>query len=177
MTTEEDGPLQHDPDISAAQVAGGGGSVLDRIKRRRTDQSDVLWLDIPSWGGELKARYQVLDRDEVEKMIRRVQARQRQGDKSRSDSTPDLDFLIKACTEVKAVDSETDEEETLTPGFTLELVDMLDPKDEDGSPIAIKDQRSLVAYLVKYNGIALAAHAQKVARWMQDTSKSVEDPQ
>lgn len=177
MTIENDGPLQLNPDASAADVAGGGGSVLDRVKKRRTNTVDTLWLDIPSWGGDMRAEYQVLDPDEVQKMIRRVQARQRKGEDKRYDSTPDLDFLIKACINVKAIDPETDEEQHLTKGFVMELVEMLDPKDQDENPIEIKDPRGLVAYLVKYNGIALAAHAQKIARWMQDTAKPVEDPQ
>lgn len=177
MTLDDDGPLQHDPDATAADVAGGGGSVLDRIKKRRTNTVDTLWIDVPSWGGDLKAEYKVLDPDEIQKMIRRVQARQRKGEGQKYDSTPDIDFLVKACIGVKAVDLETDEEQVLTSGFTMDLVGMLDPKDEDENPITIKDPRGLVAYLVKYNGIALAAHAQKIARWMQDTAKSVEDPQ
>lgn len=175
--TLEDSPLDLDPDSSTATIAAGGGSVLDRVKKRRTNKAAEVWLDIPSWGGEMKAQYQVLDRDEVEKMIRRVQARQRQGDQRKSDSTPDLDFLIKACIGVKAFDMETEEEQILATGYSMELVPLLDPRDEDENPIVVKDQRGLVAYLMKYNGIALAAHAQKVARWMQDTGKSVEDPQ
>ncbi len=177
MTIEDDGPLQLDPDATAADVAGGGGSVLDRVKRRRTNKADTLWIDIPSWGGDMKAEYQVLDPDEVQKMIRRVQARQRKGGDQRYDSTPDLDFLVKACIGVKAVDAETEEEQVLASGYEMKLVEMLDPQDEDGNPITIRDQRGLVAYLVKHNGIALAAHAQKIARWMQDTAKPVEDPQ
>lgn len=180
MTEDEDSPLLLEPDTPAATVAAGGGSVLDRVKKRRA-REDKIWIDIPSWGGALKARYEVLDRDEVERMIRRAQARHKHRDQDkphpRSDSTPDLDFLIKACIGVKAYDEETDEEEIIATGYTMDLVPKLDPRDGDGEPIEVRDQRTLVAYLTRFNGIALAAHAQKVARWMQDTGKPAEDPQ
>jgi hypothetical protein len=173
--TITEGP--HEPDTSAAEIAAGGGSVLDRIKKRRSSEADELDLGIPSWGGELIATYQVLHRSEIEKMVKRITARQRnQGKKADTSSGPDLDFLIKACIAVKAHDNETDEEEFLTPGYTMALAGMFDPQDEFGNPIDISTPSELLAYLMKNNSIAIASHSQKVARWMQDTSQPVEDP-
>lgn len=163
-------------DKSAAEIAAGSESILDKVKKRRTEVDEQPWFDIPSWAGGLKAQYRVLDRDDIEKMVRRIRARQTgQGKQSGMDA--DLDFLIKACVGVKAYDIEDDIDEVLTPGYTMQLAHLLDPKDEEtGEPIQITNERQLVAYLFKGNTIALAAHGQKVARWMQDTSKPVEDP-
>lgn len=154
-------------------------SILDRIKERRALDSDEEWFDVPSWGGELKMQMQVLDPTDVEKMVRRVQAR-RSGRKQQSGAgrEADLDFLVKACVGVKAVDLELDQEEVLTSGINEALAEMLDPRDPDtGESVDVSTSRKLLWYLLKFNGIALAAFGAKVARWMQDTSKPIEDPQ
>jgi hypothetical protein len=72
----EDQTLHQEPDTSAAEVAAGL-SVLDKVNRRRSARDlDHEFFDIPTWGGELKARVQVLERRDIDDMIRRVRARQ-----------------------------------------------------------------------------------------------------
>jgi hypothetical protein len=152
-------------------------SVLDRVKERRSSSPDLEWFDIPSWGGELKAQLQVLDRSEIDKMVDRIRRRQN-GRGVQSGVDADLDFLIKATIGVKAVDYDNDEEQVLTSGFNEELAAMLDPQDEHGNAVDVSTARKLLLYLVKFNTIALASWSAKAARWMQDTSKRVdEDPQ
>ena len=163
--------LDIEPGLHAAEEAAGSRSMLDRIKARREKRGDISDpIDIPSWGGELRACYQVIAKEELEAMVRRIRARQT-GQGKAGDVTADLDFLIKSCCEVQAQDAETGEEASLTNGYTMQLAELL------GEPDGTDTARGLVLYLFKGNGIAVSAHAMKVARWMQDTSKSIEDPQ
>jgi hypothetical protein len=180
MTDEDDDQITLQPGQLAPEIAADAQSIIDRIKQRRDAREDELTIDIPSWGGDLQARYQVLDRNEIDKMVKRIRARQSGNGSSGTDA--DADFLIKACVGVTAVDQENDIEEPLTPGYTMDLARLLDPKyprghPQEGQPVDIKIERHLVVYLFGFNNIAMAAHAAKIARWMQDTSRPVEDPQ
>lgn len=171
MSSESD---NHAPDgTPAAEVAVGANSILERIQRRRDEVSDTIKIDIPSWGGDLQAEYKVVHRIELEKMVKRIQkatssAKGQQIDLSKGDA----DFLVKACVGVYAYDSETDEEVRVADGYELGLSKRL------GDPPGTETIHGLVMYLFKFNGIAVASHAIKVARWMQDTSRvPVDDPQ
>jgi hypothetical protein len=182
-----DDPPQLDPDETGAGSANGGStSVLDKIKTRRTAAiGEEQWFNIPTWGGELKARFEVQERGEIEKQIRATQARLRGAGKKGASAVAndsDLNFLVKACDGVKAVDAETEAEEFLAQGFTLELAKMLDPKypkghPQEGETVVINDPKQLVAYLMAWNGVSIATFSQRVGRWMQDTTLPVEDPQ
>lgn len=180
MNDEDDRAME--PGLSAGEVANDTQSVIDRIKGRRAARPDEETFDIPSWGGDLKARYKVLDRPEIEKMIKRARAAA-EGNGSGSGTAADADFLIKACTGVVAIDPEDGEtEHLLAPGYEMSLANVLEPMypeghPQAGQPVEIKDQRQLVIYLLRWNGIALAAHGQQVARWMQTMKKPIEDPQ
>lgn len=190
MSTVPEAPEESlQPNVSGAELASGNGqgSVLDRVKQRRDESlSDEVWFDIPSWNGELKVRYGILERNEIEKMIREVQARLRQGSKT-AGSQNDLNFLVKACEGVKAVDDMTEEEEVIADGYTMDLAGLLDPKypamlngkphPQAGEPVNIKSPPELVAYLFAWNNIAIATHAQKVGLWMQTMKVPIEDPQ
>lgn len=156
------------PGVPAADIAKTK-SVLERVKERRREQSDedVLTLDIPSWDGALKANYKVIARSELEKILKRLA----KGAKDADATAGDIDFLIKACVGVIAYDEETGESEEVAAGYGLQLAEVLDHQAETA--------REVVLHLMKYNGIAIGAHAQRVALWMQDTSRSVNpsDPQ
>lgn len=170
--TEDGNELGVEPGLDAL-TATRGRSLLDRIKSRRSETDDTLRLPVPSWNGELIAEYKVLDRTDIENMVKRIRARQsgQAGVKAKPDSVgADCDFLIKACGGIIAHDNETDEEEVLTNGFNSELTALL------GNPDGVETARDLVLYLLKNNTVALASHSMKVARWMEDTSKPVDDP-
>lgn len=161
--------LHIEPGTEAAEIAADSKSLLDRIKAARDEREDVLTIDIPSWDGDLQAKYRVVHRQEIEKMVRRI--RSRASGNGDSGSAADVDFLINACVGIQAYDSETDVTRPLTSGYTSELASML------GNPDGTETPKQLVAYLFKGNTIAIGAHAIKVARWMQDTTKPIEDPQ
>lgn len=167
---EENEVLDIEPGATAAEVASR--SKLDEIKARRDARGDKLTIGIPSWGDELRARYRVVDRKEIDRMVRRI--RTRANGAAESGPEADIDFLINACTEVVAApvdgDYDEDEGEHVSNGYNKQLADSL------ANPQGTDTARGLVAYLFKGNTISISAHAAKVARWMQDTSRSVEDP-
>jgi hypothetical protein len=138
MTIADD--LTHDPDATAAEVASGSaGSALDRIKQRRNQVSDTLEVGIPSWGGELRAEFKLLDRDRIDEMIRVVQQRARQmqlsgrgrdrKEMARIGNETDMDFLVDACVGIWADPVDADQErEKLSDGFfDMTFVPQLDP--------------------------------------------------
>lgn len=168
MNDEDDRPLE--PGAAVTQ-ATDDRSLISRIQARRDDREDILTIEIPSWGGDLKAKYRVVERVEIEKMMRRARSNAGSGDGKNSAIQADCDFLIGACVGVIAVDPETGNEIDLSDGYSLDLAEKL------GNPPNTDTARGLVLHLVKNNSIALASHGQRVARWMQDTSKPVEDPQ
>jgi hypothetical protein len=172
--TNDDG-LGVEPGTTAVEEAAESRSLLDRLKKRRDERPDILTLDIPSWDGELKADYQLVTRSDLEQMARKVRQRaqvsEKVGDDQNSGLRADIDFLVKACVRVHAHDSETSEEMEVGTGYNAGVAAAL------GNPEGTDNTTGLVLYLFKNNGIAVSAHALKIARWMQDTSKSVEDPQ
>lgn len=171
--------LDIEPGVEAAEIAGGSRSLLKEIADRRESREDFLTIDIPSWGGELQARYQVLERDDIDKMVRRIRSRASQANGQQPTGVDaDADFLVKACIGIDAVDTETDYREQVATGYTTDFAQLLQPKDKyTGELLPLPTPRHVVSYLCGFNSIALGAHAARVARWMQDTSKSVEDPQ
>jgi len=189
----DQGGIILEPGETGIEAGSDTTPLLERIKKRRNERDDYLTTGIPSWNDELRARYQVLDRSEIDRMIRRIRARSagatngQSGQRSNVGSDADIDFLIKACVGVIAHDNETEEEEQIADGFTMELAYMLGEKqadgvvimtlDDKGTTMPVSNPKELVSYLIKGNTIALAAHSQKVARWMQDTSRPLEDPQ
>lgn len=179
-----------EPGETGIEAGSDTTSLLDRIKKRRNERDDYLVAGIPSWGDELRAKYQVLDRSEIDKMVRRIRARAagaQNGQKQQVGSDADIDFLIKACVGIIAHDNETEEEKQIADGFNMELARLLGDEEPDGdivmqmddkgTTMKVSNPKELVSYLIKGNTIALAAHSQKVARWMQDTSRPIEDPQ
>lgn len=174
-----EGATDLEPGTVAAEIAGDARSILKQIAERRDKREDYLTLDIPTWDGELRARYEILGTDEIQKMIRRQRTRAAGNSKNPSiGAEADADFLIKSCIGIFAYDVENDVEVEIAKGYDLSIAQILEPKDKDtGAPIEIKTERQLVMYLMGWENIVVQSHAQKVGRWMQNPSLDVSDPQ
>lgn len=164
--------LDVEPGRSAAeQASGAGSSVLDRVKQRRAERlaDEPTLFNIAGWEGELKAGYRVVERRELDKMIRGLRKRHGSNGTVQSQLTnADIDFLATACNTVVAHDSETDERQEVSDGFNQVLADALGRPELDSA-------RKLISHLFadadgNVNTIAIAAHAMRVANWMQDTT-------
>lgn len=164
--------LDLEPGRSAAEEASGSGSsVLDRVKQRRAERlaDEPTLFNIAGWEGELKAGYRVVDRNELDRMIRGLRKRHGSNGNVQAQLTQaDINFLATACNSVVAYDTETDEREEISDGFNQVLAEKLGRPDLDSA-------RKLISHLFadadgNVNTIAVAAHAMRVARWMQDTT-------
>lgn len=170
--TEQDAAPELGADGDAAEVARGQ-SLLDRAQQRREERKGTEEFNIPTWGGELLARYKVVPRRELNKIINK--GRGKKGEAAdRADVESDCDFLIKACVGIVARDIDTEEREEVASGYNEDLTRKLNKEDKIGSA------RELVLYMFsdkegKANTVALGAHCMKVARWMQDPSRPVDD--
>ena len=164
-------------DTDSAAEEARGVSLLRAAAKRREQSGDTLFLDVPTWGGDLVAEYKVIDRQRLEALITRIQKESRNGNSSSARTAADIDLLVEANVGLYAFDAE----QSLGDG-------------DDGGRVAISDDagtvtfgrigpvlgkefksvREAVLYLMKDNGLAVTAHAVLVARWMRDPSKTAE---
>jgi hypothetical protein len=63
---------------SAAEEAKGI-SLLRQAEKRREQQADTLFLEVPTWGGDLIAEYKVIDRHSPDTLVRKMQQQARGG--------------------------------------------------------------------------------------------------
>jgi hypothetical protein len=163
-----------------------GISLLREAEQRRDEASDSLFLDVPSWGGDLVAEYRMVDRGRLEKMARRIMQEARNGNQSTARTAADIDLILAANVGLYARDPDGDPD--AQDGGRVPLL-------FDGSPsvygnineILHKDKyvnsaRSAVMYLFAKPaekdgppgdaGVPISAHALTIARWMRDPSKT-----
>jgi hypothetical protein len=172
-------------DVSAAEEARGV-SLLRQASQRRDASSGVLYLDVPSWNGDMQAGYRVVDRSKLEALIRKSQQLARQGtNASNQRIRADIDVILEANMGLYAYDASIagdDEDLRRVPiedEFGLvtwdrfgEILKRIRPTTPD-----LKGSWQVVLEAFKhpkadsYNGVAVSAHAMTIARWMRDPSK------
>lgn len=150
-------------------------SLLGRIKEQREERlkDESLTLPIPTWGGDLLARYRVMDRKEMMSLARRVREIQRKTGNADA-ATGDTDFILKACECVLVKDPESGEIKELDDPQTGMLVGY-DQRLAQALGLEVEKARDVLLHLFNNNAVAIGAHALKIARWMQDTSREVDD--
>jgi hypothetical protein len=138
-------------------------SLLARIaaERKAKTEDEHLDLDVPSWSGQLVARYRVVkDEDELIKVA---------GAKAGTEQL--LDLLIKSCSELFLRDADGELERIEDDGYPVGYDDRLAVK----LSVEFESARELVRHVFNGNMLALAAHAGRVALWMQDTTADVDE--
>jgi hypothetical protein len=156
---------------TAAEEAKGI-SLLRQAEERREQESDTLFLDVPSWSGDLIAEYKVLDRPRLEAMVRKVQQLARDGNQSNARTVADIGLLLESNVGLYAYDPDGgDTEESRRAPITDEHGTVT--YDRIGKILGqdFRSSRESVLYLMKNNAIAISTHALAVARWMRDPSK------
>lgn len=149
--------------------------ILTKIAQEREERVQDLHLDlpIPTWDQQLVARFEVMPRKEMEKFA----------DKKRTLEL-DVDFLVKACTGIWALDAERTVEGTRNE----DNEDYVLVEDEDG-PVTFEERlgvkigmtpdqdpsraRNVVLYCFKNNGIAISGFVIRVLTWMNNTDAKV----
>lgn len=157
-----------------------GISLLRSAAQRRERSGDTLFLDVPTWSGDLIAEYKVIERQRLEQLISRIQRESRNGNSTSTRTAADIDLLVEANVGLYAFDVEASlADDGGDDGRGRVPI-------EDGSgvvtfgrigPVLGKEFRSAreaVLYLMKNNGLAVTAHAVVVARWMRDPSKTAQ---
>lgn len=152
-------------------------NLLRQAQERRQKRETHLFLDVPTWDGDLIAEYRILDPDEMRRVAEQTAARMRNGAEPGSN---DIGLISAMCVGLHVLDRETGDRIPITDGFghvnyariatylgkdhilrtTSDAIKYLmserDPDDED-------------KYIV--NLVAISLHANTVQRWMRDPSK------
>jgi hypothetical protein len=156
-------------------------SLLERAEQKRQERESSLFLDIPSWDGDLIGEYQIVPQQELNKVAERVARRVRSGD--RDSAKGDIDLIVMANVGLYVRDPESGdrvpiEDEAGIVGF--DRIAMVLGKEE-----LIKSNADAVRYLTAErndkngtwidNVVAIGIHAQSISRWMRDPSKRTID--
>lgn len=172
VSDETDLDLAAGAESTAAEEAKGI-SLLRHAEQRRAESKDALFLDVPSWNGDLIAEYRVVDRTRLETMVRKIQ-QEAKGNNNTARTQADIDLILEANVGLYAYDAEGGPEEAdrrapieddlgLVPYTRVSMV--------LGKNGMINSARAAVLYLFKDNAVAISAHALTIARWMRDPSK------
>lgn len=149
--------------------------ILAQIASERNERVQDVFLDlpIPSWGGSLVGRFNVIGRRDMEKFSKRQGSRD-----------ADTDFLIMSTRELYALD----EARTAQGERMEENDDYVRIEDENNHPVLwtkvfaekigktdLTSGRQVLDYCFRHNGIAISGMAIRLFRWMQNTDAEVAD--
>lgn len=169
------------PDVGAATESARSLSLLRRAEQERAKRENSLFLDVPSWNGDLIGEYRIIDKDILEDMAKRNQAMIRIGRFEKVKG--DIELILKAAVALWVRDPES--------GDRVVLEDDLGPVGYDrihlvlGVDHLVSSASDSVRYLMAErsttddswveNIVAIGLHAQSISRWMKDPSKKTVD--
>jgi hypothetical protein len=171
------------PEIGSAPSLARSVSILKGAEQRRNAREGTLFLDVPSWNGELICEYRVVSREEMLTLTNRIQRLMRQANGNPDPARGDFDLIIAACIALYVIDPETGErvpvEDEQGPVGYDRIAHVMGKDDE------FKSQREVISYLMgtrtdarggwQENLLAVSIHANTIARWMSDpTRRSVD---
>jgi hypothetical protein len=160
-----------------------GASLLQQADKRRLERERNLFLDVPSWDGDLVAEYRVVPKEELRLIAERAMRRAKNKESRAIEN--DMDLLATANVGLHARDPESGDRVPIEDGYGIVTYGRIAPilgKEEE-----IKSNSDAIRYLMaernndgtwQENIVAIGIHAQSVSRWMRDPSKrgtSLED--
>lgn len=167
MAAHDDASESDEAAMAGPSPSDEGVSIVEQLRARRAERlaDEHLDLPIPTWEGQLVARYRVVRGEEVRKLLQRAST-------GRADQTADASFLVTACEQVFAMDDEG-------RMVVLRRPDGMPMRYEPALGELVAGERferavALVYHLFADNDLAISSHALKLAQWMQDTSREVE---
>jgi len=169
------------PETTAAEEARGI-SLLRQAAKRRDEDKGILYLDVPTWGGDLQGAYNVVDRSRLEVLIRKAQNLSRNGDATNARTRADIDVILEANVGMYSLDPDAPGEEeerrvAIEDEFGVVTWDRFGDilrriRPEEAPPASAKNSKyAVVLAAMRNNGVAVSAHALYIARWMRDPSK------
>lgn len=151
--------------------------LFDRIVEERTERVQDVHLDlpVPTWNGDLVVRFNVLERDDIEKFA----------NAPKRNPKLDLDFVIKATRELYIYDPEGAVNGTVTR--MPENNDYVRVETDSGTsvrwdanlaeklriPGEITKARDVLTFCVDNNLVAVSGMATKLITWMQNTDVEI----
>ena len=174
------------PEPGEASELARGKSLLEQARAKRSKRESHLFIDVPSWDGDLVAEYRVLGSKELEVIAENAGRRIRSGEHDPVHS--ELDLIAKANVGLYTIDPESGDRVSLEDEHGLvgynRIAQMLGI---DNDP-EIKPKVDSVVKAIKYltgerkedgepgewqeNPTAITQHANRIGRWMRDPSKS-----
>lgn len=165
-------------DIGTSLDGAQSLSILRDAEQRRVEREHTLFLDVPSWDGDLVAEYRVLPPDRLRKLAESVMRRSRlkNGDASPADN--DIAVIVAACVGLYVLEPETGKRVPVEDQFghvSYDRIALVLGKEDE-----IKSNADAVRYLMAErapdggwteNIMAMSLHAQSIARWMRDPSR------
>lgn len=157
-------------------------SLLKQAQKKRQARERTLFLDVPSWDGDLICEYRVVPPDDLKRVAEKAIRRARSNNGSQAASN-DIDLIIAASVGLYAKDPESGERVAVEDEFGHvgydRIAKLLDKQDE------ISSNADAVRYLMGErdkdgsgwveNVVAISLHSSAISNWMKDPSKQVVD--
>jgi hypothetical protein len=160
-------------------------TLLRKSAERRRKREAHLFLDVPSWDGDLVAEYRVLPPDQLKAMIVRMASKVQKGIQNQNGTQigdGDIQLIASACVGLSIRDPESGDRVEITDEFGRVGFDRIGTFLQ--APDEIQGQAEMIKYVMSEkeedgtwtpNVIAIGIHANAVAKWMQDPSKRTVD--
>jgi hypothetical protein len=153
-----------------------GLSLLKEAQQRRQARERTLFLDVPSWDGDLVCEYRVVSPDGLKKLAEKAMRRNRNGNAEAGAN--DVLMIIASAVGLYIKNPENGERVAIEDEFGHvsynRIANILGKEDE------IKSNVEAVRYLMGErdedggwveNIMAMSLHANAIAKWMKDPSK------
>jgi hypothetical protein len=164
-------------EIGTALQNAQGVSLLKKAEERRQEREHTLFLDVPSWDGDLIAEYRVVLTDDMKKIAEAALRRSRNG--SGQPAANDISVIAAACVGLYIKDPETGERVPIEDEYGHvgydRIANVLGKQDE------LKSNSDAIRYVMGErtkdggwveNITAISIHANTIGKWMRDPSKS-----
>lgn len=151
-------------------------TLLQEAQKKRQARERTLFLDVPSWNGDLIAEYRVVPPEDLKRIAEGALRRARNGSPEPAEN--DVSMIVAACVGLYMKNPEDGQRVALEDEFGIvkfnRIAHMLGKDDE------IKDNRTAVRYLMSErdenggwtpNVLAISLHANAIAKWTKDPSK------
>lgn len=184
--TNEPSVLEEDDTIETATTGSSALqarslTLLQEAQKRRLEREQSLFLDIPTWGGELVGEYRIVGSKELTLIGERAVRRTKQAKQNGSYVSPmqgEIDLIVEANVGLYMRDPESGdrvpiEDEYGHVGFDR-IAHVLGVEGE------VQGRSDVVKYLMsereddgsfKENVVAIGIHANSISTWMRDPSK------
>jgi len=163
--------------VGTALEDASGQSLLKKAQKKRQEREHTLFLDVPSWDGDLVCEYKVVPPEKLRKVAEAAMRRMRNGELPKP-AANDVAMIIAAAVGLYALDPETGERVPVEDEFGHvgydRIAKLLGVEDE------IKSNDEAVRYLMAErdedggwveNVMAMSLHANAIGRWTRDPSK------